>query len=100
MESPCECDIEPPGSISHGVSYYFLKEIGMIRLRIGIIWRTLVNAAFYLRVPYAMELNCTTYRHIRMTFIIIYCTTSLKIYASIRGIGLIRLRIGIIGEPL
>ena len=21
MKSPCECDIEPPGSISHGVSY-------------------------------------------------------------------------------
>ena len=20
MESPCECDIEPPGSISHGIS--------------------------------------------------------------------------------
>ena len=23
MESPCECGIEPPGSISHGVSYLY-----------------------------------------------------------------------------
>ena len=22
MESPCECGIEPPGSISYGISYY------------------------------------------------------------------------------
>ena len=22
LESPCECGIEPPGSISHGVNYY------------------------------------------------------------------------------
>ena len=22
LESPCECGIEPPGSIRHGVSYY------------------------------------------------------------------------------
>ena len=27
LETPCEWGIEPPGSISHGVSYGFSKEI-------------------------------------------------------------------------
>ena len=26
MESPCECGIEPPGSISHGVSLIYIEE--------------------------------------------------------------------------
>ena len=26
LESPCECGIEPPGSISHGVKIYIDKE--------------------------------------------------------------------------
>ena len=26
LQSPCTCGIEPPGAISHGVSYMVLKE--------------------------------------------------------------------------
>ena len=29
MESPCECGIEPPGSISHGVSYLIILKDGV-----------------------------------------------------------------------
>ena len=25
MQSPCECGIEPPGSISHGVKFIYIK---------------------------------------------------------------------------
>ena len=33
MESPCECGIEPPGFISHGVSYESRREIERERER-------------------------------------------------------------------
>ena len=33
-----------------------MRGIGLIQLRIGIIWRALVNAVLNLRVPLAMEL--------------------------------------------
>ena len=82
MESPCEYDIEPPGSISHGISYLVTgkrplgrprrgweENIGIDLEEIGIsagnwvdsaqdknYWRALVNAALILRVPYAMGL--------------------------------------------
>ena len=29
MERPCQCDIEPPGSISHGVSSLFYLNTGL-----------------------------------------------------------------------
>ena len=62
MESPCECGIEPTGSISHGVSKPTGKRpLGRPRRR----WED-----------------------------------NIRIDLEIRGFGLIRLRIGIIGEPL
>ena len=47
MESPCECGIEPPGSISHGVSYldgYILVciSIGKINRRFSDLGHNLV----------------------------------------------------------
>ena len=32
MESPCECVIEPPGSISHGVGYLDAREKSRLRV--------------------------------------------------------------------
>ena len=37
MESRCECGIEPPGFISHGVSYYIMSPYPCIGLPRGII---------------------------------------------------------------
>ena len=70
LDSPCECGIEPPGSISHGVSKTYskdtlrkdnirmdLKEIGIITRNLVDLtqdrdyWIALVNAALDLRVP-------------------------------------------------
>ena len=35
MESPCECDIETPGSISHVVSYFIIIIIIIIIIKIS-----------------------------------------------------------------
>ena len=77
MESPCECGIEPPGSISHGISYsvkptgkrplgrprhrwedYIRMDLEEIGINAGNwvdqdrdYWIDLVNAALNLRVP-------------------------------------------------
>ena len=73
MESSCECGIEPPGSISHGVSYTYKKETfrktlaDNIRMNLEEIvihtknwvdsaqdrdyWKALVNAAINMGVP-------------------------------------------------
>ena len=32
MENPCECGIETPGSISHGVNYSITTELRMVRV--------------------------------------------------------------------
>ena len=32
MESPCECGIEPPGSIRHGVSWLVILEYEYVEL--------------------------------------------------------------------
>jgi hypothetical protein len=67
LGSPCDCDIEPPGFLSHGVSS-LVKSKGKKPLR---------------RPRRRWEEN------IRM-----------DLKEVVREIGLIRLRMGIIGEPL